>query len=184
MVEASLQALPPGKKPTALYSMCPQTVVIPTRILPGQPVPFKPQDILLDDGDVVFLESRDREVFYTGGLLPASEQVLPRDYDLDAVTAVMKVQGSLINGGYSVGTAGGALVQPGLGNPSPSQLTVVRRTANGGQVAIRVDLNRAMVDPRQRIRIVAGDVLILQETPGEALPATARRSSSSISVRT
>lgn len=169
MVEASLDALPPGKKPTALLSMCPQTIAIPTRLLPGQPMPFRPQDILLDDGDVVFLESRDREVFYTGGLLPSTEQTLPRDYDLDVVTAVMKVQGPLINGGYSIGANGGALVQTGLGNPSPSQLTVVRRTCNGGQVAIRVDLNRALVDPRERIRVIAGDVLILQETPGEAI---------------
>ena len=48
-------------------------------------------------------------------------------------------------------------------------LTVVRRTCDGGQVALRVDLNRAVLDPRERIRIIAGDVLILQETPCEAI---------------
>lgn len=169
LVEASLQALPLGKKPTALFSMCPQTIVIPTRLLPGQPMPFRPQDILLEEGDVVFLEARDREVYYTGGLLPSSEQTLPRDYDLDAVTAVMKVQGSLLNGGFNPATSGTAIVQSGLGNPSPSLLAVLRRTPDGGQVAIRVDLNRAVVDARERIRILPGDVLILQETPGEAI---------------
>ena len=100
LVEASLQVLPPGKKPNALFSLSPQTIVIPTRLLPGQPLPFRPQDVLLEDGDVVFLEARDTQLFYTGGLLPATEQVLPRDYDLDVVTAVMKVQGSLVNGGF------------------------------------------------------------------------------------
>jgi hypothetical protein len=169
LVEASLQNLPPGKRPTALFSLSPQTIVIPTRIVPGQRLPFRPQDILLDDGDILFLEARDREVFYTGGLLPATEQTLPRDYDLDVVTAILKVQGSLLNGGYNPGSSSGALVQTGLGNPSPSLLAVVRRTPDGGQVAIRVDLNRAMLDARERIRVLPGDVLVLQETPGEAV---------------
>jgi CBS-domain-containing membrane protein len=48
-------------------------------------------------------------------------------------------------------------------------LTVIRRTANGGQVNIRVDLNRALRDRRERINVQAGDMLILQETPGEAI---------------
>ena len=34
---------------------------------------------------------------------------------------------------------------------------------------IRVDLNRALHDPRQRILVKAPDVLILQETPDEAI---------------
>ena len=143
-LEASLAALPPGKHAEGLFSMCPRTIVIPTRLCPGQPMPFKPEDIVLEDGDVVFLEARDTQLFYTGGLLPPTEQTLPRDYDLDVVTAIMKVQGSLLNGGFGIsGSAGGVLVQPGLGNPSPSQLTVLRRTNDGGQLAIRVDLNKA-----------------------------------------
>jgi hypothetical protein len=56
-----------------------------------------------------------------------------------------------------------------LGNPSPSLLSVIRKTPNGGQLNIRVDLNRALRDPRERILVQAGDVLILQETPGEAI---------------
>ena len=27
------------------------------------------EDVILEDGDIVFIESRDTEVFYTGGLL-------------------------------------------------------------------------------------------------------------------
>ena len=34
---------------------------------------------------------------------------------------------------------------------------------------IRVDLNRALRDPRERIYVQPGDVLVLQETSGEAL---------------
>jgi hypothetical protein len=45
---------------------------------------------------------------------------------------------------------------------------VVRRTAGGGQVPIRVDLGRALRDPHERILVQAGDLLIMQETPGEA----------------
>jgi len=34
--------------------------------------------LVLNTGDVVFLEARETELFYTGGLLPAGEYVLPR----------------------------------------------------------------------------------------------------------
>ncbi len=56
-----------------------------------------------------------------------------------------------------------------MGNPSPSLLTVLRRTPGGGQVPIRVDLNTAVRDSRERIPVRPGDVLILQETPEEAI---------------
>ena len=61
------------------------------------------------------------------------------------------------------------LIQKGIGNPNPSALTVIRRTPNGGQIPIFVDLNRALVDPRERILVQAGDVLILQETRHESM---------------
>ena len=52
-----------------------------------------------------------------------------------------------------VQSAGGAInitgtsLNQGLGFPSPSLVTVLRRTTHGGQVAINVDLNRALRDP-------------------------------------
>ncbi|MCY2986655.1 MAG: polysaccharide biosynthesis/export family protein [Planctomycetota bacterium] len=165
----TLESLPAGKRPQQLTELCPQVVQIPTRMLPGQPPPFRPQDILLENGDVVFLEARAVDLFYTGGLLPAGEHILPRDNDLDVVEAVAKVQGSLLNGAFGGSNLSGAIINPRMGHPSPSLLTVLRRTPSGGQVPIRVDLNRAMRDVRERIRIQAGDVLILQETPGEAV---------------
>ncbi len=34
------------------------------------------------------IQSRDREKFYTGGVLGGGEHLLPRDYDLDILVAI------------------------------------------------------------------------------------------------
>ncbi len=147
----------------------PQVIHIPLRSPPGVPVPFGPQDVILQSGDVVFLEARDAEVFYTGGLLPPGEFILPRDIDLDVVGAITRVRGPLVNGAFGTNTLAGNLINPGIGNPSPSLLSVLRRTPDGGRIIIRVNLNRALRDPRETILVQPGDVLILQEQPSEAL---------------
>lgn len=144
------------------------TVRIPLRLRPGEQPPIKPDDIILRDGDILYIRARDTELFYTGGLLPPGEQVLPRDYDLDVVEAVMRVGGPLISGGVQGSNLNGTLIGGGIGFPSPSQLTVVRKVACGGQIAIEVDLNRAFCDARERIIVMPGDILILQEKPTEA----------------
>src|SRR5439155_7536492 len=54
------------------------------------------------------------------------------------------------------------------GSPSPSLLVVLRRVPNRGQVAIAVDLRAALRYPQERLVIRPGDVLVLQEKPGEA----------------
>src|SRR5205807_7779556 len=95
--------------------------------------------------------------------------VLPRDYDLDVLEAVTQTRGPLFNGGFNISTFGGQTLAPALGQPSPSLLTVIRKTPNCGQITIRVDLNRAAQDPRERILVKPGDFLILQESPGESL---------------
>ena len=94
--------------------------------------------------------------------------MLPRDCDLDVIAAVAQVRGPLVNGGFAVSNLSGALIAPGMGGPSPSLLSVVRRTPHG-DVTIAVDLNRALRDSRERILVRPGDVLILQEQPCEAL---------------
>ncbi len=146
-----------------------QIVRIPLKVWPGQPPTFRPQDIILNEGDIVFVKSREADVFYTGGLLPAGEFPLPRDYDLDALEAVLQVGGPLINGGFNVDNLRGATIAEGLGSPSPKLLSVLRRLPDGRQVTIRVDLHRAARDPRESLILVAGDVLVLQETPGQAV---------------
>jgi hypothetical protein len=164
-----LENLPPGQSPAALPGFAGRVVEIPVRLPPGAPPPFKPADVVLDNGDVVFIEARDVELFYAGGLLPAGEYVLPRDYNLDVVRAVALLKGPMVNGAFAVSNLSGALLAPGVGNPSPSQLTVIRQTPSGATVPIRVDLNRALVDARERILVQPGDVLILQESADEAL---------------
>jgi protein involved in polysaccharide export with SLBB domain len=158
----------PGKSP--LLATGPgETVRIPLRMKPGDNPPFRVEDVILHTGDVVFLEARDPDVFYTGGLLPPGEFVLPRDRDLDVVQAITQVRGSLLNGAFAESNLSGALLEQGIGNPSPSLLVVLRRTPGGGSVPIRVDLNKALCDARERIQVQPGDVLLLQETPEEAM---------------
>jgi protein involved in polysaccharide export with SLBB domain len=135
----------------------------------GQLPSVNPKDVILEKGDIVTVRSRQPEFFYTGGLLPSFEHPLPNDYDLPVVEAVLKCAGPLINGGINSSNLSGAIVGTGIGNPSPSLLSILRRTPNGGQVTIRVDLNEALRDPRENILVEAGDVLILQETPQESV---------------
>jgi protein involved in polysaccharide export with SLBB domain len=164
-----LRALPPGCDPGTALGNSVQAVKIQLRRRPDEPLMFGPEDVLLHNGDVVFVEARDFDLFYTAGLLPSGEHILPRDYDLDVIKAITRVQGPLVNGAFSTNSLAGNLIQPGLGGPSPSLLTVLRRAPDGGQVPIRVDLDRAMHDPRERIIVRPGDVLVLQEKPSEAL---------------
>jgi protein involved in polysaccharide export with SLBB domain len=146
-----------------------QMIRIPMRLRPGEEPPFRPEDVILQTGDIVFIEARDTELFYTGGLLPSRQVILPRDYDLDVVQAIALVNGPLINGSQQANNLSGSTVNAGIGFPNPSLVTVIRRTANGGQIPIRISLNKAMRDPRERILVQAGDTIILQETLDEAV---------------
>ena len=141
---------------------------IPLRMRPGEELPFRPEDIILHTGDIVLVQARDTELFYAGGLLLNGEYLLPRDYDMGVVQAVAQIGGPLVNGGFGGNNLSGSLTNAGIGSPSPSLLTVLRRTPHNDQVNIRVDLNRAIRDPRENILVQAGDTLILQATPGEA----------------
>ncbi len=162
-VEAVRRRLESGGAPPAA------SVRIPLRVRPDAKLPFGPDDVVLHTGDVVFLRARDGEVFYTGGLLPSGEHVLPRDRDLDVIEAMTAVRGALINGAFTNNNLAGNLINPGIGFDNPSLLVVLRRLPNGSQLPIRVDLNRALRDPRERIVVQPGDLLVLQEMPNAAL---------------
>jgi len=141
---------------------------IPLRLKPGQFPKFNEQDIILKDGDVVLVESRDSEVYYTGGLLRGNEFLLPRDKDTDVLNAIAlagQSVGSIQS--QSQGLAGG--LGGGVGSVPPSQLIILRPLPGNRQVAIEVDLNRAVDDPRERLLVKAGDTLILRHKPREEL---------------
>jgi protein involved in polysaccharide export with SLBB domain len=169
LVLGQLATLRPGCKPSFETGVDSPIVRIPLRLRPGEVPSFGPEDVILHDGDAVLIEARELEFFYTAGLLPPGEHVMPRDFDLNIIQAVTRVRGPLVNGAFSQSNLSGFIIPRGIGNPSPSLLTVLRPMPGGGQVAIRVDLNRALRDPRENILVQNRDVLVLQETPGEAL---------------
>lgn len=139
----------------------PSVLRIPLRLPPGMVPNITPDDVRLEDGDIVYIEARETEVFYTGGLLPGGEFMLPRDYDLDVLGAIAMTGGGIAsarqaNQASMFGNRGGGAVVP------PGMLYILRQTDCNGQVAIEVDLTKALNDPRQRPLIQAGDILILQ----------------------
>jgi len=163
-----LEALAADCNPLKTLDHGAEIVRIPLRQPPGTKLDFRPEDVILRPGDVVFLEAREDQWFFTGGLLPPGKFVIPRDRNLDVVEAVSAVRGPLINGAFGGSNLSGDLIRPGIGDPSPTLLVVLRRLPGGGQVPIRVDLGRALRDPSERILVQANDVLVLQEKPGEA----------------
>lgn len=148
----------------------PSILKIPLRLPPGSIPEFGPENVVLEDGDIVYIESRDAEVFYTGGLLPGGEFKIPRDYDLDVLTAMALSGGGISrqqNGGGGMGGMGG--IGGMVGQVPPGMLYVLRKTPCNGQITIAVDLAKANVDPRERILVQPGDILVLRFKPSEEI---------------
>jgi hypothetical protein len=144
-------------------------VRIPLRACPDDPLPFSPSDVILETGDVVYVETRQNEFFYSGGLLPAGQVPLPRDYDVDVLGALALSTGSV--GGPAGGNQALAYNLKGSYNPGdiipPTRVLIQRTLPNGEQIQIRVDLKKAMRDQRERVIIAPGDVVLLYYKPGE-----------------
>lgn len=141
---------------------------IPLKLCCGEPIPFAPEDVALNDGDVIYIEPRKDEYFYTGGLLPGRQIPLPRDEDIDVLEAIAIAQGSV--GGYG-GTSGlnGVTLGSGAGYVlPPTRVLVIRKLPNGQQLQIKVDLSDAKENPKERLRIMAGDYLMMYYKPGQA----------------
>lgn len=151
----------------------PSTTVVPLRFYPEEYPDIREEDIILYEGDIVYIESRQAELFYTGGLLPGGQWPLPRDYDLDAIGAMGVAgfgAGSTGGGGGGGGVGGiGGGGMGGLGGAAPSNLFIVRKTPCNQQITIKVDTIRALQDPRENILIAPGDTLILRYKPREEL---------------
>ena len=146
----------------------PFSVTIPLRVRPTEMPNIDPADVILENGDIVYIEARDTEVFYTGGLLPAGQFPLPRDYDLDVIGA-MSIAGQGLGGAGQTANAGPAslLLSGGFGGATPTQLYVMRKGPCDQEFNIAVDLKRAYNDPSQKILVQPGDTLILRYKPHE-----------------
>lgn len=143
----------------------PGVIRIPLAGCPCEPVPFTEADITLGEGDVVFIPRRN-EYFIAGGLLPGGRVPLPRDEDVDVIEAIALATGSA---GGPLGRDGGVLAGGNIGNlREPTQVMIVRSLPDGRQMTIRADLDRAVYDPNERIRIMPNDVVMLQFKPSAA----------------
>jgi protein involved in polysaccharide export with SLBB domain len=155
-----------GASPAEFIACCPDGATarrIPLWTRDGTSPCFNQEDVILHDGDILYIPAREREVFYTGGLIVGAEIPLPRDHDIDVLEAVSIANASV--GGYS---ANGNQIFRNLGNIlPPTRAVVLRKVGNGRQVAIRVDLERAVRDAKQRIVIQPGDFIMLYYKPGE-----------------
>lgn len=150
----------------------PNVVRIPIRVGPGESPQITETDVTLEDGDIVFIEARSSEVFYTGGLLGGGQYTLPRDYDLRALEALSIAQSQGSRGGSQKSAGGVSAINQDV-TISASQLVVVRKLADGTSVPIQIDLNRAKRDMtgRENIIIQPGDYLYLQYTCLEGVGA-------------
>ncbi len=125
-------------------------VRIPLRVRPEEPLVIAEPDIILNEGDTVFIEARDADVFYTSGLAGAHQVALPRDRDLRVTDAIANIPSPLLD----------------VHSPLIGGVTVVRRPPGAqGEIRIRVDLAEAFRDPRENILIHPGDIIVLHDRP-------------------
>jgi protein involved in polysaccharide export with SLBB domain len=118
----------------------PNVTRIPLRYNPSNPPVFTQRDVILNDGDIVVIRSRDEETFVTAGVLGV--------------------------GGVGAPNGGGA-ANGGRSNCQPSEAIIVRELPCGNSISIKVDLNRALQDRSERILIQPNDVIILRYTLAE-----------------
>lgn len=142
----------------------PGVIRIPLRLPPGVTPDIRQEDVILEDGDIVYIESRDAEVFYTAGLLPGGQHMVPRDYDITVLAAMGIAGGGVDQAGRGLGSMFG-----GLSGAPPTDLYILRPLPCNQQITIRVDLTRAMNNPRDNILVGPGDTLILRYAPKEEL---------------
>ena len=144
----------------------PNIVRIPLRARPGEQLPdLSQEDIILNNGDVVIVQSREAEVFYTGGMLQGGMYPIPRDFDLDVFGAMSMAGGSVaVAAGGTSGVKGNS-----VGSIIPPTRLLVIREVNGYQRAIKIDMKKAMTDPNERILIQPNDLIMLEYTPSEVV---------------
>lgn len=133
---------------------------IPVESRDGMPLPVLTEEqITLEDGDVVFIEGRRREVFYTGGVLEGGRFPLPRDYEIDVLEAIALAGGGS-RGNTSVGTRGTGVLPP--------TEVLILREHECQFCTIEVDLRCIQSDPTQRVIIRPGDIIQLNFRQNES----------------
>ena len=155
----------------------PNVTRIPLRYNPANPPVFTQQDIILNEGDIIIIRSRDRETFTTAGILGGGEYPLPRDKDLDILGAIAIARGPLGSSGTGVGAIGGGGGGGGFGGGGggggrqqacqPSEAIIVRELACGNSITMKIDLNRALENPSERVIIQPNDVILVRYTLAE-----------------
>ena len=148
----------------------PNAIRIPLALPQGDVIPFSPNDVLLEDGDIVLVESREDQNFFTAGLLGGGQYSLPRNQDIDVLDAV------LLADTYSRQTQlnsptraiGGVSVLNRDVTVGASRVIIERKMADGQIQRFRVNLYNAMKHPDQRVIIEPGDRLYLEYTAVEA----------------
>jgi protein involved in polysaccharide export with SLBB domain len=169
--EASMSPIPLDEKIVGnLPMMFPKEntklIRIPLHVPLDKELPFNPEDVVLGDGDVVFLPRRDGDVFLTGGLLGGGRFPLARDRDIDILEAIAIATGNPLG---PVGDTDNVVrFRSGPGNVvPPTDAVVVRRLSETRQFKIRVDLRKALDDPTERLIIAPGDLILLNYRPKE-----------------
>lgn len=149
------------------------TLRIPLRFYPDEVPSFKEDDIILNTGDIVYIRSRQREIYYLQGAVRGGAQQLPRDYDLDILGAVAVAGGSAASGGITgqsgLGGIGGGGGNGGSVGFPPTRAIILRKLAGHRQIAIKVDLCKALTNPQERILIQPEDMIIVQYTALEQI---------------
>ncbi len=151
-----VQLVDNGQQPTTIDSA--NVISIPIKGEPGEFPQLAESDITLGDGDVIFIKAREREVFYTGGLLDGGRYPLPRDYDIDVLEAMSMAGGSV---SAAAGSGTGSMFR-GIGSIKPATQVTIMRKCGCEQIAIDVDLRYAMSDTRERVIVQPGDLIILE----------------------
>lgn len=140
-------------------------IKIPLRTSPcDPPLRLTQDDITLNTGDILFVESRSAEVFYTGGLLQGHQIPLPRDYDLDVLGAIAMAGGQIAAG---AGSNQAGVNRGGVGSLIPPSRVVVIRSVEGQMRSIRISMKNAILDPKQRLLVLPNDLIILEYTDFE-----------------
>ena len=154
-----------------------QVIKIPVRLAPGEELNLSEQDITLYDGDIVFIDNRDTDVYFIGGLLGGGQYPLPRDRDLHVLEAVSLAQGmnSTRAGSTGMQSSGGVSALNRDITPSASRLIILRKVGCNQQLTVEVDLYKALRYPHENILVQPSDMLILQYTPCEAVLAFTQR---------